>query len=224
MAVIRDWIPKQINKFKIFADNICKLASSNAMDWHLDADEISKLLALRLIFNRYYRKSTIQNTHSLNDTDNTQKARKPYEKAIRGMGIGRMKNNSFMTDGDKRACGLNIGEKGYTLSPVAKVSPLIDYRNMGKLGGKVISMNPATHKTCKPVGQDGIKVTIGFYRINEPIPLEVDCTFVALLTKSFGKVIFPDTKEGYCFVGYARYYNTRAIEGNVATTFYGVVN
>jgi len=134
-----------------------------------------------------------------------------------------MKSNLFMTDIEKMGCGLNIGEKGYTLSPVALVSPLIDYRSKGNLGGKVISMDPASHKTCKPLGQDGIKIAIGYYKITDPIPKEVDCTLTLMLSKSFGSIVFPAKKYGFLFVGYARYFNTRNILGMVATRFYGTV-
>ena len=223
MAVTRDWIPKQIHKFKVFADNLCKRVKDNAEAWHLDANEVTKLLSLRLKFNRCYKKSTIKNTHSLADIDNTKKARKAYQKALRTMGIGRMKRNSFMTDSDRMKCGLNTGEKGYNLSPVASTSPLIDFRTEGELGGTIISMDPASHKACKPIGQDGIRIRFGFYKLDEKIPPEADCTQTIGLTKSFGKVVFDPAKKGMFLVGYARYFNTRQIEGVIATTFYGIV-
>ena len=56
MAVTRDWIPKQIHTFKIFADNLCKRVRDNAEAWHLDADEVNNLLSLRLKFNKYFRR------------------------------------------------------------------------------------------------------------------------------------------------------------------------
>ena len=223
MAVTRDWIPKQIHTFKIFADNLCKRVRDNAEAWHLDADEVNNLLSLRLKFNKYYKISTIKHTYTLTDLDNTKSARKAYQKALRSMGIGRMKRNLFMTDNDRMKCGLNTGEKGYALSPVASCSPLIDYRSAGDLGGTIISLDPASHKACKPVGQDGIRVRFGFYTINGQIPLEADCTQTIGLTKSFGKVVFAPNKVGMLFVGYARYFNTRQIEGVIATTFYGMV-
>lgn len=223
MAVTRDWIPKQIHKFKVFADNLCKRASKNSVNWHLDSDEVTALLGWQRKFNRYFKISTIKNTHSQRDNDNTKNARKTYQKLLRKMGIGRMKNNLFMTNIDKMGCGLNIGEKGYTLSPVALVSPLIDYKSKGNLGGQVISMDPASHKPCKPVGQKGIKIAIGYYKMDDPIPKEVDCTLTVMLSKSFGNIVFPSKKYGYCFVGYARYFNTRNIQGMVATRFYGTV-
>ncbi len=223
MAVTRDWIPKQIHKFKIFADNLCKRVRDNAEAWHLDAEEVSKLLSLRLKFNKYYKISTVQYTHNLNDIENTKKARKEYQKALRTMGICQLKSNLFMNDSDRMKCGLNTGEKGYNLSPVASYSPLIDFRSAGDLGGTIISMDPASHKACKPVGQNGIRVRFGFYPANEPITLEADCTQTIGLTKSFGKVVFDPTKKGMRFVGYARYFNTRQIEGIIATTFYGIV-
>jgi len=223
MAVTRDWIPKQIHTFKIFADNLCKRVRDNAEAWHLDVDEVSNLLSLRLKFNKYYKISTIKHTHTPTDLDNTKSARKAYQKALRSMGIGRMKRNLFMTDSDRMKCGLNTGEKGYTLSPVAFSSPLIDYRSAGDLGGTIISLDPASHKACKPVGQDGIRVRFGFYKINGQIPLEADCTQTIGLTKSFGKVVFDPNRKDMLFVGYARYFNTRQIEGVIATTLYGMV-
>ena len=139
------------------------------------------------------------------------------------MGIVRMKYNLFMTDSDRMKCGLNTGKKGYTLSPIAACSPLIDCRIMGNLSATIISMDPASHKTCKPIGQDGIRIRFGFYTINGKIPLEVNCTQMTGLTKSFGKVVFAPNRKGMLFVGYARYYNTRQKEGLTATTFYGMV-
>ena len=142
---------------------------------------------------------------------------------MRQIGICRIKSSAYITDEEKLSCGLNIGEKGYNLSPIATVGPLIDYRNEGNLGGTVISMSPASHKTCKPIGQDGIIICFGFYKANATIPIESKCTHTILLTKSYGKVVFPDKKRGKCFVGYARYYNTRNIVGLLATVFYGTV-
>ena len=223
MAVTRDWIPKQIDKFYIFANNLCKRATTNASKWHLDADELAALLGLQTTFNRYYEITSVRSTFSSLDTQNTKDARKFYQKSLRMMGIGRMKRNSFMTNVDRKACGLNINSNGYNLSPVAKKAPLIDYRNKGGLNGVVISIDPTTHKTCKPIGQDGVKVAFGFYRNGEPIPKERECTFTIFLTKSFGKMVFPEAQLGMCFVGYARYFNTRNVLGTVASGFYGMV-
>ena len=45
MAVTRDWIPKQIHKFKVFADNLCRRVSKNVDTWQLDVDEAAELLS-----------------------------------------------------------------------------------------------------------------------------------------------------------------------------------
>ena len=223
MAVNRDWVPKQIDKFKIFADNLCKKAKDNAGKWQLDAGEVASLLVLRAIFNRYYRISSIKNTHSVQDTENTKGARKNYQKALRTMGIKRMKNNPYMTDSDRFVCGLNNNAYTHTLSPVADTSPLIDFNNNGDLGGKIVCIDPKSHKACKPEGQDGIWITFGFHKAGKAIPPETDCTLTIQLSKCHGKVVFPQKYKGMPFVAYARYYNTREILGLVATQFFGTV-
>jgi hypothetical protein len=189
----------------------------------IDAGEVATLLSWRLTFNGYYKISTIKKVHSKTDTNNTKDARKTYQKLLRQMGIGRMKRNIFMTDRDRMACGLNNNANTYTLSPVAKTSPLIDFRGRSGLGGTVISLDPDSHKACKPLGQNGIRVTFGFYKPNQAKPLELDCTFTVFLSKCFGKIVFPTQSLGLLFVGYARYYNTRNILGLVATDFSGMV-
>ena len=128
MAVTRDWVPKQIDKFKIFADNLCERVSHNFENWHLDADQVAALLVFQAEFNRYYKISSVKNTNSTEDKDNTKAARKTYQKALRTMGIGRMKTNRFMTNVDKLACGLNIDSDSYSLSSIAKISPLIAFK------------------------------------------------------------------------------------------------
>ena len=54
MAATRDWIPKQIDKFKIFADNLCKRTRDNAWAWHLVAGEVSRLRFFRPNYNRSF--------------------------------------------------------------------------------------------------------------------------------------------------------------------------
>lgn len=224
MTVIRDWVPKQIDKFYIFGNNLCKRVKANAGKWHLDMDEIDVLLALQAIFNEYYKVTSEKDAFSSVDTKNTKDARKPYQKALRTMGIERMKTNSFMTNTEKRACGLNNNSNGYKLSPVAKTSPLIDFRNKSSLNGVVICIDPNTHRTCKPIGQDGVKISFGFYKKGDPIPKETECTFTVYQTKCFGKIVFPEQSKGMLFVGYARYYNTRKVLGISATSFRGIVS
>ena len=224
MAVNRDWVPKQIDKFKIFGDNLCKRVNDNIENWHLDAEEVAALLVRRVEFNRYYKISSIKYDHTTEDKNNTKAARKLYQKALRTMGIGRIKTNKFMTNVDKMACGLNIDSDSYTLSAIAKISPLIAFKNKGGLGGKIVCINPDTYKICKPDGQDGIKITFAFYKHGKPIPKEASGTFTIYLTKCNGKVVFPEDKLGMAFVGFARYFNTRGILGLVATKFEGMVS
>ena len=54
MAATRDWIPKQIDKFKIFSDNLCKRTRDNAWAWHLVAGEVSRLRFFRPNYNRSF--------------------------------------------------------------------------------------------------------------------------------------------------------------------------
>ena len=223
MAVNRDWIPKQMDKFKIFGDNLCKRIVDNAAKWHLDGNEIAALLALQVIFNKYYAITCVRNTYSTLDTQNTKEARKLYQKALRLMGIKRLKRNTFMLDSERTGCGLNNNANTYTLSPIAKISPLIDFKNKDYLNGKIVCINPVSYKACKPDGQDGMKIAFGFYRPGKPIPRETQCPFTILLSKCHGKVVFPEIYAGFQFVAFARYYNTRGIMGLVATKFYGTV-
>ena len=224
MAVTRDWIPKQIDKFKIFADNLCERANKYAEKWHLDAEEVATLLVWQGTFNGFYKISRVKNMHSSQDIKNTKIARKTYQKLLRIMGIRRMKTNSFMTDSDKLTCGLNSLSNTYSIAPVAEISPIIDFNNNGKLGGKLVCIDPKSHKACKPTGQDGIKISFGFYKAGERKPLEAECTFTVFVSKCHSKIVFPAASEGMLFVGYARYYNTRNVLGKVASKFYGMVS
>jgi len=224
MAVTRDWIPKQIDKFKIFADNICDRSSVNAAKWHLIQNEIDKLILLQKKFNKYYKITSVKNTYSLVDIQNTRDARKPFQQALRHMGIVRMKMNDFMTNADKMSCGINISTTVFTHSEVANISPIIDIEHLGELNMQIVFINPNTHTACKPKGQAGMIVTFGFYKNGNPVPTEKECTYTLSLSKSFSKIVFPESAKSMMFVGFARYINTRKMIGTSATQFFGVVS
>ncbi len=224
MAVTRDWIPKQIDKFKIFGDNICKNCQKNAEKWNLIVKEVNDLLVLQQKFNDFYSISSIMNNRTLIDIQNTRDARKPYQAAIRNLAIKRLKTNALMSDEDKRRCGININSKGYTLSVISKKSPLVHFENTGICTAKMAFSNPENHKCCMPEGQNKVIVTFGFYKENESIPKEIDCTFTVIFGKSFSKIVFDASKRGMHFVGYARYINTRKKVGRSATQFFGIVS
>ncbi len=224
MGVTRDWIPKQIDKFKIFADNLCDRASVNALKWHLIQDEIDKLILLQKKFNIFYKITSVKNTYSLVDTQNTRDARKTYQKALRNIGIIKMKMNNFMTDTDKMACGINIATTVFTHATVVNFSPIINIRKLGELNMQIIFINPQTNKVCKPKGQAGMMVTFGFYKKGNLEPTENECTYTLFLSKSFSNMVFPESAKWMMFVGFARYINTRKKIGTSATQFFGVVS
>lgn len=224
MAVTRDWIPKPINKFKIFGDNICKNCQKNADKWGLIIKEVIDLLVLQKKFNDFYGISSVNNNRTLIDIQNTRNARKTYQAAIRNLAIKRLKTNALMSDEEKRRCGININSKGYTLSVISKKSPLVHVENTGICTAKMAFSNPDNHKCCMPEGQNKVIVTFGFYMENDKIPVEIDCTLTVIFGKSFSKIVFEAKRRGMHFVGYARYVNTRKKVGKSATQFFGIVS
>jgi hypothetical protein len=225
MSNTPDWVPRSIDDFKIFGDNFTTQATTNSVAWGLDADEVANLLALQKPFNGFYDISKIKQSRTQQDTENTNNARVPYEKAIREMGQYGMKHNSLMTDANRTACGVPNDSGSHTPSPIAEIAPVIEYESAGRLGGKITALKPGkTRSHAKPEGQAGIMVKFGFYKQGDAVPAENACTQTELLSHSPDYIAFDENKFGMMFTAYARYINTRQQPGTIATMFGGVVS
>ena len=220
MAYSLDWVPAPIADFKVFADTFCSEVATNKTAWGLDATDAAAIVGEHTTFNDDYALSSVKNNHTALQTQATQDARAPLEARIRKMGIP-MKTNSLMTDVNRTACGVHNDSDLHTLSPVADSAPPVLYERAGDLGGNMAFGIPTGGE---PAGQDGISVTFGFYAIGATPPKEADCTQTIMYKTKHGHVVFSDTHFGMAFVAFARYYNTRAILGTVATKFGGIVS
>jgi hypothetical protein len=218
-----DWVPAPIDKFKIFGDNFVSEADANKADWGLDVIEVGHLVTEKVTFNADYAISSVKNKHTGLDTDATTMARAPYEARIRKMGMF-MKTNTKMTNLDRSACGVKNDSDSHTYSPVADSSPTVQYTGAGRLGGHLTFLDPLESLGGRPAGQDGISVTFGFYVIGGKEPIEEDCTKTVMFTKLSEGVAFTESHYGNAFVAFARYYNTRAELGTIATKFNGIVS
>ncbi len=217
-----DWVPAPIDKFKIFADNFVTEADTNKADWGLDVIEVGHLVTEKVTFNADYAISSVKNKHTGLDTDATIIARAPYEARIRRMGMV-MKTNTKMTNLDRSACGVKNDSGSHSPSPLANSSPTVQYNGAGRLGGHLTFLDPLVSLGGRPSGQDGISVKFGFYVIGGTEPTEEDCTKTVMFTKLSEGVVFTESQYGKAFVAFARYYNTRAELGLVATKFNGIV-
>ncbi len=224
MSRSKDWIPNSYKAFAPFLNNFKTRATANAVDWKLNAGSVTTLGTETTDFNTYYAISVEKKTRTANDVANTKKAFKSSKDTMRGIGIGQMKTNLSMTDEDRTLCGVVNNSGTHTGSPVANVSPTIQFTHTGTLGGWIIFIDPPASLGGKPVGQNGYYVSFGFYAPGSAVPAEADCTQVLIFTKQAGGVIFAPGSMSKSFVGYARYKNTRDELGGVATQFFGTVS
>ncbi len=215
-----DWVPHGLPEFKIFGDNFCTQVTANKTAWGLDVTDATALILEQTTFNDDYSISSVKSSRTLLDVQATNEARAPYEARIRKMGIP-MKTNPLMTNLNRTACGVVNDSDSHTLSPIASVSPPVQYERSGDLGGELVFGEPVGGE---PEGQDGVSVTFGFYAIGTTAPTEANCTQTVLFRKKHGNVVFSDTHFGMAFVAFARYFNTRLDLGTVATKFEGVVS
>ena len=215
-----DWIPAGLPDFKIFADTFCAEVATNKTAWELDSEDATAIVLEHKTFNDDYAISSVKDNHTSLETKATNDARDPLEARIRKMGIP-MKTNPKMTDVERKACGVVNNSGTHTLSPVAEVAPPVQYERAGNLGGNMAFGIPVGGE---PAGQDGITVTFGFYAIGTTPPKEADCTQTIMYKTNSGHVVFSDTHFGMAFVAFARYFNTRAVLGTVATKFDGIVS
>ena len=215
-----DWVPRELAEFKVFGDNFCAEVATNKTTWGLDEDDADTLAADKIVFDNDYAVSSVKGHHTSLDTQETNEARPPYEAIIRKMGMA-MKTNDLMTDVNRTACGVHNDSDAHTLSPVAAVSPTVQYERSGDLGGNMDFGDPTAGR---PAGQEGISVTFGFYVVGATKPTEANCTKTVMFKKKTGHVVFTDLQFGMAFVAFARYYNTRAVLGTVATKFEGIVS
>ena len=215
-----DWVPPGITDFKIFGDNFCVEVAENKTGWGLNLTDATALVGEQTIFNTDYAISSVKASRTPLDVQATSDARVPYEARIRKMGMA-MKTNTLMTDVNRTACGVHNDSDSHTLSPVAIVAPSVQYERSGNLGGTMVFGTPVGGE---PAGQDGITVTFGFYAIGTTPPKEADCTQTIMYKTNSGHVVFSDTHFGMAFIAFARYFNTRAVLGTVATKFDGIVS
>ncbi len=224
MAKKKDWIPNSYELFAPFLNNFNTRATTNVLAWKLNAGSVTTLGTETTDFNTYYAISVEKKTRSSNDVANTKRAYKLAKGTLRGIGIGQMKTNLSMTNEQRTLCGVVNNSGTHTGSPVANVSPTIQFTHTGTLGGWIIFLNPQNALGGKPVGQNGYYVSFGFYAPGAAVPAEAECTQVLIFTKQAGGVIFAPGSMSKSFVGYARYKNTRDELGGVATQFFGTVS
>lgn len=220
MSNKKDWIPEPIAEFKAFGDNFCSEVTTNHIAWGLDATDSSELIVEQTTFNTDYAISSVKNKHTSLDTQATNDARAPYEARIRKIGIP-MKTSGKMTDVERTACGVVNDSDAHVMSPIALVSPPVQFERTGELALELAFGIPTAGK---PVGQEGVSVVFGFYPVGGTPPAEANCTKTVLIKKKKGGVIFSDANMGMAFVGFARYFNTRLDVGRVATRFTGIVS
>jgi len=220
MAHNDDWVPHDLPEFKIFGDNFCSEVAANKTAWGINAADAAALPGEQTTFNDDYAISSVKNKHTSLDTQATQDARTPYEARIRKIGIP-MKTNDLMTDLQRTACGVVNDSDSHSLSPVAITGPAVDAERSGDLGLKIV-FGRLTGGIL--LGQDGVSVTFGFYAIGTTKPTEANCTQTVMFKKGVNFMTFAADHFGMAFVAYARYFNTRAVLGTVATKFEGIVS
>lgn len=219
-----DWIPRPHPEYRVFGDNLCKRANANKTIWDLDVDAVAALIELQLKYNAYETISSGKDTHTSIDVDNTNRARIPYEAAMREMGQGEMKYNKKMNDGERTACGVVNDSTARTNAAVCNVSPVVKITQLGDFNKKLTFINPGPDPGAWPEGQDCVSVKIGKHKIGDPVPKEGECTLTNLYSKLANGIVFSADDAGLQFVGYARYVNTRKEVGTAATKFSGTIS
>ena len=215
-----DWIARPVEEFKIQGDNFCAEVLAHGTTWGVNADDATELPKEQKTFNDNHAISVMPMNHTSLDIQKTNASRVPYEARIRKIGIP-MKTNSKMTDLERSACGVVNDSTSNTQSPIADVSPVVQYERSGNLGGEIVFSNP---EAGKPDGQDGVSVSFGFFVIGTTPPTEAECTKTVLFTKKHGKIVFEESRNEMALIAYARYINTRLVLGTVATKFGGIVS
>ena len=215
-----DWVPAPINEFITFSDKFCSEVLAHGVAWGVNIDDSTEIAKEQKTFKDNHVISSVPRQHSSLDIQKTNESRVPFEARIRTIGIA-MKTNSKMTNLERSACGVVNDSTSNTQSPIADVSPVVQYERFGNLGGEMVFSDPAAGK---PAGQDGVSVSFGFFVIGATPPIEAECTKTVLFTKKHGKVVFEESRIGMAFVAYVRYINTRMVLGTVATKFGGIVS
>ena len=223
MAQTVDWVPKTYEFFLPFALNMKKMASANQLVWKLVPTSVTDMGKQVDDFVKDYSVSSVIKSRSSNDVDNTKRSFKKARASVRSMGIIQMKYNLNMTDEDRTSCGVVNNSGNHTLSPVAGVAPEAIFARTGNFGGKLRFIDPATEVGGRPLGQDAISISFGFYAPDTTPPLEVDCTQTVLFSKQIGRVVFAPANINKLFIGYVRYVNTRKILGTIASVVMGAV-
>ncbi len=219
-----DWIPRPHPDYRRFGDNFCLRLNANKTIWGIDPALVAALIVLQIIYNAYETISSGKDTHTSIDIDNTNRARIPYEAAMREMGQGEMKLNKKMNDGERTACGVVNDSTARTIAAICNVSPVVKITQLGELNKKLTFINPGPDAGAWPDGQDCVSVKIGKHKNGDPVPKEADCTLTNLYSKLANGIVFSADDAGMQFVGYARYVNTRKDVGTAATKFSGTIS
>jgi len=224
MSAEKDWIPRPMDDFRIFADNFYDESNTNQLAWHLIGTKVAAMTPLIATFDADHDISKHHASRKPTDTSNTEEARIPLEKLIREIGQYEMKHNDFMTNENRTNCGVPNDTGETHVAPVASVSPAVSNKNIARLVDEIsYTTADTTHAHAKPDGQQGLKVKIGFYVKGAPIPSEDECTQTDILGDSPSDIVFAEANFGSLYVGYARWFNTRKKLGLAATQFFGVV-
>src|ERR1035437_5059044 len=171
MANNEDWIPKKLEVFDIFQGIFCKGVHANRTAWKITTSKDNELQALKVIYDGYYAISKNKRTSSPNNIKSTIKARKDLKSYIRKLTSQEIKNNTNMTDSNRKRIGVPNAPAAKRKAKASNVSPGVSYSSKSSLIG-----NYKFTPRKKPKGQSGYHIKTGFYKLKEPIPAEDQCT------------------------------------------------
>lgn len=218
MAANKDWIPYKLGAFDIFQNIYCKGVHTNRAAWKITISKDNALQALKVIYDGYYAISKNKRTSSPNDVKSTIKARKDLKNFIRKLTSQEIKNNTNMTDSNRKRIGVPNAPAQKRDAKASNVSPRVSYSSKSGLIG-----NYKFTPKKKPKGQSGYLIKTGFYLLKEPVPAENQCTQTDLIGKASTPIIYDIENKGMLFVSYIRYRSTNGKLGKAATIYYGSV-
>jgi hypothetical protein len=219
MANNADWLPKPIKTFDTFQNIFCKGVNSNRIAWKITASKNTALQNLKGTYDGYYAITIKKSTSTPNDFVNTKSARKALKSYIRKITSQEIKNNTNMTDVNRKDIGVPNAAASRTRSKISAVSPVVTYKVVASLIGQY-GFTPKK----KPKGQTGYYIKTGFYLLGETPPVERKCTQVDIIGKASVPVIYDESNKGMLFISYIRYINTNSKLGKAATIYYGTVS
>jgi|ERR1035437_2396968 hypothetical protein len=225
MAKKKDWIPRTVPGFDKFQGIFCLGVHTNVVAWKITATKDAALQALNVIYVAFYLITKNKATATADDFLNTKVARKNLKAAIRTLTAQEIKNNTNMTDINRKDIGVPNAPAAKEKAPVSLVAPSVSYKSVSSL----IGFYKFTPK-AKPDGQDSYQIKTGFYVLTvppglpTPIPTEKQCTQTDIIGKASDPIEYDVENKGMQFVSYIRYRNTDKKLGKAVTIYYGTVS